>query len=155
MSVTENERIQLRREVGQLMSDDTADILMRQLPPTGWGEITTNANLDHAVSRLRTELKHDITTHTQILRIEFQEHLGDLRTEMATEFGKVRTEMATEFGRVRTEMATEFDKTHVNIAELSTRFERALHEQTKSLFRMVFAANAVFVGLIVAASQLR
>jgi hypothetical protein len=126
------------------MSDDTADILMRQLPPTGWGEITTNANLDHAVSRLRTELKHDITTHTQILRIEFQEHLGDLRTEMATEFG-----------RVRTEMATEFDKTHVNIAELSTRFERALHEQTKSLFRMVFAANAVFVGLIVAASQLR
>jgi glycine cleavage system regulatory protein len=115
------------------MSDDTADILMRQLPPTGWGEITTNANLDHAVSRLRTELKHDITTHTQILRIEFQEHLGDLRTEMATEF----------------------DKTHVNIAELSTRFERALHEQTKSLFRMVFAANAVFVGLIVAASQLR
>jgi hypothetical protein len=144
LSVTENERIQLRREVGQLMSDDTADILMRQLPPTGWGEITTNANLDHAVSRLRTELKHDITTHTQILRIEFQEHLGDLRTEMATEFG-----------RVRTEMATEFDKTHVNIAELSTRFERALHEQTKSLFRMVFAANAVFVGLIVAASQLR
>jgi hypothetical protein len=126
------------------MSDDTADILMRQLPPTGWGEITTNANLDHAVSRLRTELKHDITTHTQILRIEFQEHLGDLRTEMATEFG-----------RVRTEMATEFDKTHVNIAELSTRFERALHEQTTSLFRMVFAANAVFVGLIVAASQLR
>ena len=144
MSVAENERIQLRREVGQLMSDDTADILMRQLPPTGWGEITTNANLDHAVSRLRTELKHDITTHTQILRIEFQEHLGDLRTEMATEFG-----------RVRTEMATEFDKTHVSIAELSTRFERALHEQTTSLFRMVFAANAVFVGLIVAASQLR
>ena len=126
------------------MSDDTADILMRQLPPTGWGEITTNANLDHAASRLRTELKHDITTHTQILRIEFQEHLGDLRTEMAAEFGKVRTEMATEF-----------DKTHVSIAELSTRFERALHEQTTSLFLMVFAANAVFVGLIVAASQLR
>jgi len=137
------------------MSEDTADILMRQLPPTGWGEVATKADLDHAVRKLRTELKHDVTTHTQILRIEFQEHLGDLRTEMVTEFGKVRTEMATEFGKVRNELATELDKIHVNMADMSTRFEKALHEQTKSLFRLVFAANAVFVGLIVAASQLR
>lgn len=92
------------------MSEESADILMRQLPPTGWGDIATKAHLDL---------------------------LGD----------SVRTEMANEFVKVRAEM--EIMKT-----ELKLYFEEAIHAQTKSMFRQVFAANALFITMILAAAQI-
>ena len=114
------------------MSEETADILMRQLPPTGWGDLATKADL-----------------------VE----LGDgVRTEMAVEFAKVRAEMATEFANVRAEMATEFAnvRAEMNVmkTELKLYFEEAIHAQTKSMFRQVFAANALFITLILAAAQI-
>ena len=132
LSITEKERTQLRWEVSQLMSEETADILMRQLPPTGWGDIATKADLD-------------------LLR-------DSVRTEMGTEFVKVRAEMAVEFAKVRAEMATEFAnvRAEMNVmkTELKLYFEEAIHAQTKSMFRQVFAANALFITLILAAAQI-
>ena len=55
--------------------------------------------------------------------------------------------MATEFANVRAEM-------NVMKTELKLHFEEAIHAQTKSMFRQVFAANALFITLIMAAAQI-
>ena len=125
------------------MSEESADILMRQLPPTGWGDIATKADLEILGDGVRTEMTNEFVKVRAEMSVEF----ANVRAEMATEFAKVRAEMATEFAKVRAEM-------DVMKTELKLYFEEAIHRQTKSMFRQVFAANALFITLILAAAQI-
>ena len=154
MSITERERTQLRWEVSRLMNEETADILMRQLPPTGWGDIATKADLGLLGDGVRTEMTNELVK----FRADMDQEFAKVRAEMAVEFAKVRAEMAAEFANVRAEMATEFAnvRAEMNVmkTELKLSFEEAIHAQTKSMFRQVFAANALFITLILAAAQI-
>ena len=165
MSITERERTQLRWEVSRLMNEETADILMRQLPPTGWGDIATKADLGLLGDGVRTEMTNELVK----FRADMDQEFAKVRAEMAVEFAKVRAEMAAEFANVRAEMATEFANVRAEMAtefanvraemnvmktELKLSFEEAIHAQTKSMFRQVFAANALFITLILAAAQI-
>jgi hypothetical protein len=157
LSITEQERIRLRQEVSQVTSDDTADILMRSLPPSGWGDLATKKDLEslafatradvealrfsteimraelrHDIENVRAELKHDIETQVQALRLEFTNQLNEFKVDVTTEFGKVRSEMA----------------------EMQAGFERAIHAQTKYFVKMLFVVNAMFAGVLLAASRL-
>ena len=165
LSITEQERAQLRWEVSQLMGEDTADILMRQLPPTGWGDIATKADLEILGDGVRTEMTNEFVKVRAEMAVEFANvraematEFANVRAEMATEFAKVRAEMATEFAKVRAEMATEFAKVRAEMdvmkTELKLYFEEAIHRQTRSMFRQVFAANALFITMILAAAQI-
>lgn len=125
------------------MNEETADILMRQLPPTGWGDIATKADLGLLGDSVRTEMTNEFVK----FRSDMDQEFAQVRAEMAVEFAKVRAEMATEFANVRAEM-------DVMKTELKLYFEEAIHRQTKSMFRQVFAANALFITLILAAAQI-
>jgi HAMP domain-containing protein len=155
--MNEQERIRLRQEVSQVTNDDTADILMRSLPPTGWNDLATKkdleslelatradvealrfsteimrAELKHDIADVRAELKHDIETQAQALRLDFSTQLNEFKVDVATEFGKVRTEMA----------------------DMRSSLEKAMHAQTKYFVRMLFVVNAMFAGVLLAASRL-
>ena len=64
MSVTEEARHDLRERLVALMGRTHTATLMAHLPPTGWGDVATKADLDHLEERihLRMEaLEHRLT----------------------------------------------------------------------------------------------
>ena len=65
MSVTEEARHELRERLVELMGRTHTATLMERLPPTGWGDVATKADLDHLEQRiqLRMEaLEHRLTS---------------------------------------------------------------------------------------------
>ena len=93
LSVSEIERRQLHKEVENIMSDDSAAVLMRLLPPVGWNDFAT---------------KQDLETLGKFMQLGFNNSLLELRNDMNTEFASLRKEMHTEFADLRKEIYKEF-----------------------------------------------
>lgn len=65
MSVTEEARHDLRERLVQLMGRTHTTTLMAHLPPTGWGDVATKADLDHLEERMQLRmdaLEHRLTS---------------------------------------------------------------------------------------------
>ena len=79
MSVTERARHELHERLVELMGRDHAETLMEHLPPTGWGDVATKADLDHLEARIdhrfeSLEQHIDALEERIELRMEAQEH---------------------------------------------------------------------------------
>ena len=72
MSVTEHARHELHERLVELMGPSRAETLMEHLPPTGWGDVATKADLAHFEARLDQRL--DALEERVQLRAEAQEH---------------------------------------------------------------------------------
>jgi hypothetical protein len=101
---------------------------MEHLPPVGWADVATTRDLDHLSMVTRRDLELESTK---------------LRGEMQVGFAAVRGEMETGFAAVRGE-----------IAAAESRFERALRDQTRTVFLGLLASNATITGVAFAAARL-
>lgn len=101
------------------MSDDSAAVLMRLLPPVGWNDFATKQDLEtlgkfmqlgfnNSLLELRNELRKEFVDETGILRNSMHGEFADLRNGMQDEFASFRKEVSTEFSATRSEMNTEF-----------------------------------------------
>jgi hypothetical protein len=79
MSVSEDERHQLRIWFEAHMGNERASVMMRTLPPVGWGEVATRRDLD--------ELRE--ATHRD---------LQDLELRIDAKFERFRSEMLRTLG---------------------------------------------------------
>jgi hypothetical protein len=114
--VSEIERRQLHKEVEKIMSDDSAAVLMRLLPPVGWNDFATKQDLETLGKFMQLgfnnsllEMRNDMSSEFVSLRKEMYTEFAAVRSEMHTEFGTVRSEMNTEFAAVRSELRHEVD----------------------------------------------
>ena len=78
MTISERERLALYRRLEDTLGTDHADTLMELLPPTGWGDVATRADLHATATELRGEMA------------ELRGEMAQLRGEM----GEVRGEIA-------------------------------------------------------------
>jgi hypothetical protein len=79
MSVTERARHELHERLVELMGRTHTATLMAHLPPTGWGDVATKADLDHLEARIdhrfeSLEQRMDALEERMELRMEAQEH---------------------------------------------------------------------------------
>jgi hypothetical protein len=89
---SERARHRLYEEVTEALSPESADELMSYLPPVGWADVATKADL----SVIRNEM--------DALRAELRGEMAELRGEMAELRGELRGEMT----ELRGEMARGF-----------------------------------------------
>ena len=126
------------------MSDDSAAVLMRLLPPVSWNDFATKQDLEtlgnfmqlgfnNSLLDLRNEMRKEFVDETGILRNGMHGEFADLRKEMYTEFSAMRSEMNTEFAAIRSELHHEIDGLR---KEMNTEFaalRSELHHEVDGL----------------------
>jgi hypothetical protein len=79
MSVSEDERHQLRTWFEEHMGSERASIMMRTLPPVGWGDVATKRDLD--------ELRRDLVELEARLDAKMDAKINALRGELLRTLG--------------------------------------------------------------------
>ena len=158
------------------MSDDSAAVLMRLLPPVGWNDFATKQDLEvlgefmqlgfnNSMLEMRNEMRKEFVDETGVLRKEMYREFASLQKEMHTEFAAVRNEMHTEFVAVRKEMHTEFVAVR---KEMHTEFvavrketqagfldlHKELNHQTHRVFMGMLGINTLLMSVAIAAFKL-
>ncbi|MDP4702498.1 MAG: hypothetical protein NWR88_04405, partial [Ilumatobacteraceae bacterium] len=101
------------------MSDDSAAVLMRLLPPVSWNDFATKQDLEtlgkfiqlgfnNSLLELRNELRKEFVDETGILRNGMQGEFASLRNGTQDEFASLRKEIHIEFSALRSEMNAGF-----------------------------------------------
>jgi hypothetical protein len=164
--VSEIERRQLHKEVENIMSDDSAAVLMRLLPPVGWNDFATKQDLEtlgkfmqlgfnNSLLDLRNEMRKEFVDETGILRNSMHGEFVDLRNSMHGEFVDLRNSMQDEvtslrngmqdeFASFRKEVSTEFSATH---SEMNTEFAAVRSELHHEIDGLRKEMNTGFLDL--------
>ena len=158
------------------MSDDSAAVLMRLLPPVGWNDFATKQDLEvlgefmqlgfnNSMLEMRNEMRKEFVDETGILRKEMYREFVSLQTEMHTEFAAVRNEMHTESAAVRSEMHTESaavrSEMHTEFAAVRSEMQagfldlhKELNHQTHRVFMGMLGINTLLMSVAIAAFKL-
>ena len=165
MNVSDIERRQLHGEVAKIMSDDSAAVLMRLLPPVGWNDFATKQDLEvlgefmqlgfnNSMLEMRNEMRKEFVDETGILRKEMYREFVSLQKEMHTEFAAVRNEMHTESAAVRSEMHTEFAAVRSEMQAGFLDLHKELNHQTHRVFMGMLGINTLLMSVAIAAFKL-
>jgi len=158
------------------MSDDSAAVLMRLLPPLGWNDFATKQDLEtlgnfmqlsfnNSMLELRNEMRKEFVDETGILRNGMHGEFADLRKEMQSEFAAVRSELHHEIDGLRKEMNTEFaalrSELHHEVdglrKELNAGFldlRKEMNNQTHRMFMAMLGINTLLMSVAIAAFKL-
>jgi hypothetical protein len=130
--VSEIERRQLHKEVENIMSDDSAAVLMRLLPPVGWNDFATKQDLETLGKFMQLGFNNSLLELRNELRKEFVDETGILRSSMHGEFASFRKEMNAGFLDLRKEM----------------------NNQTHRMFMAMLGINTLLMSVAIAAFKL-
>ena len=136
------------------MSDDSAAVLMRLLPPVGWNDFATKQDLETLGKFMQLGFNNSLLELRNELRKEFVDETGILRNGMHGEFASFRKEMHTEFASLRKEIHIEFSalRSEMNAGFLDLRKE--MNHQTHRMFIAMLGINTLLMSVAIAAFKL-
>lgn len=136
------------------MSDDSAAVLMRLLPPVGWNDFATKQDLETLGKFMQLGFNNSLLELRNELRKEFVDETGILRNGMHGEFVDLRKEMRSEFAAVRSELHHEIDglRKEMNAGFLDLRKE--MNNQTHRMFMAMLGINTLLMSVAIAAFKL-
>jgi hypothetical protein len=108
---SERQRHILHEELNQYLTPLSTDELMDYLPPVGWADVATKADLGiirNEMDALRAELRGDnaeLRGEIKALRSEVRGEIGALRSEVRGEIDLLRSEVRGEIDSLRSEIA--------------------------------------------------
>ena len=136
------------------MSDDSAAVLMRLLPPVTWNDFATKQDLETLGNFMQLSFNNSMLETRNEMRKEFVDETGILRNSMHGEFVDLRKEMHTEFAAVRSELHHEIDglRKEMNAGFLDLRKE--MNHQTHRMFMAMLGINTLLMSVAIAAFKL-
>ena len=95
-TITERERHTMLTRLDELMGPEVAAIVVRHLPPRGWGDVATKHDLVQLEDRITHRFDAMLTREVSGVRGEIAALRGALRSEIADQRDDFRTELHTE-----------------------------------------------------------
>jgi len=136
------------------MSDDSAAVLMRLLPPVTWNDFATKQDLETLGNFMQLSFNNSMLETRNEMRKEFVDETGVLRKEMYGEFASLRKEMYLEFAAIRGEMHTEFVAVRREMQAGFLDLHKELNHQTHRMFMGILGINTLLMSVAIAAFKL-
>jgi hypothetical protein len=178
VAITEETRHHLYQALEQRLGPEEAATLMEHLPPVGWADVATKADVDHLATVIglrfdvvthhlaehdrrfdqleaRMVTREDLATLRSELREELAASIGSLRSEMTATTGELRGDMATGLGSLRSEMVDTTAELRGEMAAMRTDLQRSIDAVLAgqvTFQRQMFLAVFVALVSLVAAS---
>lgn len=128
MTITEESRYQLYKQMEETLGADEANTLMEHVPPVGWADVATKADLAH----LQAALEADIELLTVKARAEFDQ---------------MRTATATELNLMRSEIRQLEERMTLELEASDSRHEPALADGLHRVFVQMIASTAAILAV--------
>ena len=136
------------------MSDDSAAVLMRLLPPVGWNDFATKQDLETLGNFMQLSFNNSMLELRNEMRKEFVDETGILRNSMYGEFVDLRKEMQNEFAAVRSELRHEVDGLRKEMNEGFLDLRKEMNNQTHRMFMAMLGINTLLMSVAIAAFKL-
>ena len=136
------------------MSDDSAAVLMRLLPPVTWNDFATKQDLETLGNFMQLSFNNSMLETRNEMRKEFVDETGVLRKEMYGEFASLRKEMYLEFAAIRSEIHTEFVAVRREMQAGFLDLHKELNHQTHRMFMGILGINTLLMSVAIAAFKL-
>lgn len=140
MAITEGDRHHLHQRLEEVLGEEEAATLMEHLPPVGWADIATKADLEH----LRAATKSDFEQLRAATKADFEQ----LRAVTQADLEHHRAVTKAEFEHLHTVMAMQFEKTATKVELEQLRAEMHKAFRTHTVF--LVGTNLTMAGLIAA-----
>jgi hypothetical protein len=149
MAVDEQSRHQLYQRLEVVLGEEATTTLMEHLPPIGWADVATKADLDNLRAATKTDLDNlRAATKTDIdnLRAATKTDIDNLRDATKTDIDNLRDATKTDIDNLRVATKTDIDNlrvaTKVGMENLGNALTAAFHREFAGLHRDL--RNAVF-----------
>ncbi|HVV76408.1 MAG TPA: hypothetical protein VHC43_10260 [Mycobacteriales bacterium] len=142
MTISEALRHQMYERFVETSGTEVGDALMEHLPPTGWADVATKAD----VAALRVATKQDI----HVLGTELRNEMSGLGADLRGEISDLRGEMA----ELRGDMRAGFAELRGEIAKVSGELHRSVASQTRVVIAAMFGMMATSIGGVVSVAAL-
>lgn len=146
MAVDERARHELHERLVEVLGDDRASTLMSYLPPVGWADVATKADLDNLaalaqrdLAAARAELREEIgglRSDLERFRVDHDRRFAEAEHERQQLGRQLRLELHQELGALRTQM-------HADLSRLSRTFFLGLVGANATLAAVAFAAGSL------------
>jgi predicted nuclease with TOPRIM domain len=137
VSITEYERHQIFQWYEEAMGPERAAIMMQLLPPVGWGDVATKADL--------VALEHRLLARADRLDARIDRQDGRFE-QIEGRFEKIDGRFEQIEGR--------FEQIHGRFERLEGRMELIAARNLRTMVLAMLAGNATLVGAVVAVAQL-
>jgi hypothetical protein len=154
--VSEIERRQLHKEVENIMSDDSAAVLMRLLPPVGWNDFATKQDLETLGKFMQLGFNNSLLELRNELRKEFVDETGILRNSMHGEFVDLRNGLQVTNSQEISQSRYPPNSAHC-VSEMNAGFldlRKEMNNQTHRMFMAMLGINTLLMSVAIAAFKL-
>lgn len=110
MAITEESRFQLHQRLERVLGKDEATTLMEHLPPVGWADVATKADIAGTkadIGLVRSDMvrelaavRHDLTREIELSQAVLRKEIAELRGEVKAEIADFRAFVSDGFAEV-------------------------------------------------------
>lgn len=158
MTISEQSRHHLHQKLEEFLGPDEAATLMEHLPPRGWADVATKADLDHQSAITKRDLealaavtKHDLDALATTTKSDLDAHVATMKSDLDALAAVTKTDLNALAAATKRDILSLDVKIEAVRNDLGTRIDISGHQAAENLYRELAATTRTVVFACVGA----